>query len=90
MGLFQGPSPKRHRVWSNDENMVQALITRAGTMPRNVMESFSTTLVNKYVDVLGVHRRVGKKKELRASQSLACISKHDHSTDAFLVTNTWA
>ena len=71
MGLFQGPTPKRHRIWSNDWFLVDALMKRAGMMPRHIMDSFSTTLVRKYVDKHGVQRRVGKKHELKASQSLA-------------------
>ena len=41
-------------------------------MTLRVMGKFTTTLVHKYVDKNGVKRRVGKKKELKASQMLGC------------------
>ena len=70
MGLFDGPTPKKHRVWSNDYNLIAALLERAGTMPKALMDTFTTKLVDTYVDRNGVKRRVGKKKELKASQTL--------------------
>ena len=72
MGLFDGPTPKRHRAWSNDYSLIESLQMRAGSMTKEVMGKFTTTLVHKYVDKNGVKRRVGKKKELKASQMLGC------------------
>ena len=70
MGRFNGPSPKRHRLWSNDLSILEAIHFKAGHMLRSEMQKCNKQLVEIYTDVLGVKRRVGKKKELKDSQHL--------------------
>ncbi|CAJ1355720.1 unnamed protein product [Effrenium voratum] len=71
MGAFGGPTPKRHRVWSNSKKLVDALNERAGHMSRDEQQKLasSTQLVTKYVDRNGVKRFQGKRDALRASQT---------------------
>ena len=71
MGKFGSCTPKRHVLWSNDAGLIDAIVAEAGYMSR--LEQLSLPgepLVKKYVDKLGVKRRVGKKKFLKASQHL--------------------
>ena len=74
MGKFGSPSPKRHKVWSNDESLLQELFQRAGYMSREQQNACSTKLVRKYIDKKGVRRCVGIKDELRNSQCLGFAS----------------
>ena len=70
MGKFAGPSPKRHRLWSSSKPLVDGILEKAGYMSKSEMAAFDTKLVDTYTDVLGVKRRVGKKRELKESQTL--------------------
>ena len=70
MGKFAGATPKRHRLWSCSGRLIDGILEKAGYMSRAEMNCFSTKLVDTYTDGLGVKRHVGKKKELRASQTL--------------------
>ena len=70
MGNFGGETAKRHRLYSNDYSMLNEITQKAGYMCKEDLKKFTKTLVVKYVDILGVQRRVGKKKELRDSQNL--------------------
>ena len=70
MGLFSGPSPKRHRVWSNCKGIVDAITERAGSMSREQMGRLSCRLANHYEDKNGVKRHTGISKELQKSQPL--------------------
>ena len=49
---------------------LNALIQRGGTMSRELLATFSKTLVTQYVDRNGVKRFVGKPNELKQSQLL--------------------
>ena len=72
MGRFAGRTPKPHRVWSNDSELVQVLINRAGYMSREQQRACSGQTTRKYIDSAGVKRCVGLKEELRSSQ-WACM-----------------
>ena len=69
MGMFRGETPKRHRLWSNCPVLINQVLERAGCMTEGKMGTFTKTLCTKYIDRNGVQRRVGKKKELKESQS---------------------
>ena len=60
MGMFEGPSAKRHQIWSSDEAVVQSLIDKAETMEPG--KTFAKTLCNSYVDKHGIRRHTGKRK----------------------------
>ena len=68
MGRFSGPSPKRHKVWSNDKSLLDAIFERGGYMSRVDQQACSTKLVKSYMDSKGVKRVVGLKDQLRSSQ----------------------
>ncbi|CAE7685791.1 unnamed protein product [Symbiodinium sp. CCMP2456] len=70
MGKFNGPTPKRHRIWSNCFSLVDGIQQRAGHMLKSEMERLTKRLVNRYEDKLGTKRFTGKRKELRESQIL--------------------
>ena len=71
MGCFGGSTAKPHRLWSNDQGLLDSLLRKGGYMSRELLNTFTTSLVNKYVDKHGVKRYSGKPKELKASQPLA-------------------
>lgn len=73
MGRFAGRTPKPHRVWSNDSELVRVLINRAGYMSREQQRACSGQTTRKYIDSAGVKRCVGLKEELRSSQWLVCL-----------------
>ena len=68
MGCFGGDSPKRHRIWSNDCGLVEAICERAGYMSRADQEKCPVKTTRKYIDRNGVKRCVGIKDALRQSQ----------------------
>lgn len=68
MGRFSGPSPKRHKVWSNEKSLLDSIFERAGYMSRVDQQACSTKLVKSYTDSKGVKRVVGLKDQLRGSQ----------------------
>ena len=70
MGNFNGPTPKRHRLWSNDIRFIEDVQDRAGFMPRERMAQFKDRLAVHYIDKNGVKRHTGKPKELKESQPL--------------------
>ena len=73
MAKYNGPTPKRHWIWSNDESLVNGIIMDAGRMTREEMQRCSgKPLVRKYVDKQGKKRHAGNKEALRASQMLDC------------------
>ena len=76
MGAFQGATPKRHRLWSNDSSLLQAIADVGGSMTREEMKNLSgASLVRKYIDSEGKKRHVGIPDRLKQSQSL-CSSLH--------------
>jgi len=77
MGNFGAATPKRHRLWSNDEDLLNKIASRAGYMSRQQQGSFTTKTTRKYVDRRGVKRCVGIKKVLKESQNLSETNKND-------------
>ena len=71
MGLFGGPSPKPHRIWSNCEEIIVTIEAAAGKMQPGQRKSFPPDQLAVHVrDKNGVIRHTGKTKALRASQLL--------------------
>ena len=71
MGKFQGPSPKRHVGWSNDEQFMQQIVTRGGYLSIPERQALGESkLVRKDVKN-GKKTFSGNKTALRASQSPA-------------------
>ena len=74
MGLFGGPSPKPHRIWSNSEEIILTIEAAAGKMQPGQRKSFARDqLAVHFRDKNGVLRHSGKPKALRASQLLVLI-----------------
>ena len=72
MGKFNGPTPKRHKLWSNDAGLVNGVLEEAGYMSKEEMKRCrGSPLVKKYIDKKGVKRCIGIKANLRSSQNLA-------------------
>ena len=70
MGVFGSGSPKRHRLLSNDENLLRMLNDKAGYMSREDQNKLETKLVKKYIDKRGQRRCVGNKEALKQSAYL--------------------
>ena len=77
MGAFNGKTPKRHRLWSNDWGLLQEIYEIGGHMSRAAMQSLpGQSLVKKYHDKNGKLRRVGIPARLKESQCLSCKLQH--------------
>ena len=77
MGAFNGKTPKRHRLWSNDCGLLQEIYEIGGHMSRAAMQSLpGQSLVKKYHDKNGKLRRVGIPARLKESQCLSCKLQH--------------
>lgn len=70
MGKFNGPTPKRHRLWSNDPKLLGYIADRAGYMSSAEQSACTVKTARVYLDRFGVKRRVGIKDALRSSQNL--------------------
>ena len=71
MGAFAGPTPKRHRLWSNCEQFLAGIHQVGGKMTREALKALpGGPLVRKYVDRHGVKRCTGLKEKLKQSQYL--------------------
>ena len=70
MGKFNGPTPKRHRLWSNDSVLLNLIASRAGYMSREEQAACTVRTARTYHDKRGVKRRVGIKPALKESQIL--------------------
>lgn len=71
MGAFQGPTAKRHRLWSNSRSLLQGIFQHGGYMSRAAMQALpGGPLVKKYKDKNGIARCTGLKEKLRQSQLL--------------------
>ena len=67
---YGGPTPKRHKIWSNDEYLVNDITAEASSMTREEMAKLpGAPLVKKYVDKSGQQRCTGVRTRLKASQS---------------------
>ena len=73
MGRFKSLSPKPHVMYSNDKNMILLLCRKAGYMSREEAQQCPVRTSKTYLDSRGQKRCVGRKKELRESQSPAWI-----------------
>ena len=75
MGAFQGPTAKRHRLWSNSSKLLGGIWQVGGYMSKEAMRALpGGPSVRKYTDRNGVARTVGLKDKLKASQLLEQIS----------------
>lgn len=70
MGKFNGPTPKRHRLFSNDRDFLQPIADAAGYMSRVEQSQCKVKTARSYHDKQGVRRHVGNKETLRDSQKL--------------------
>lgn len=68
MGMFKPICPKPHVIYSNDESLVQKVVSKAGYMSRAAQQLCPVRTTTTYVDRNGVKRAVGKRKEMRESQ----------------------
>lgn len=68
MGKFNGATPKRHRLWSNDSWILTQITQKAGYMSRFEQDQCKVKTTRKYVDSKGVKRCVGIKEVLQNSQ----------------------
>ena len=73
MGRFGGETPKRHRLWSNDQLLLEGISCKAGYMFRAEQSQCPGQTTKKYVDRNGVKRHVGIKEALRNSQHLVSM-----------------
>ena len=73
MGKFGGPTPKRHRLWGNDREMLQAVASEAGYMSREEQDRCPLKTARHYVDRKGIKRCVGNKDVLKNSQTLLIV-----------------
>lgn len=71
MGAFDGQTPKRHRLWSNDMSLLESISSIGGSMSRKAMQQLpGAPLVKKYIDKSGKQRRMGIPERLKQSQFL--------------------
>ena len=71
MGAFSGPTAKRHRLWSNNAALLNAIWEIGGNLSREAMRGLpGGPLVKKYKDSQGKARCTGIRDKLRASQCL--------------------
>ena len=70
MGRFEGPTPKRHKLFSNDQRLLDDIAARAGYMSLAEQAACTVKTARRYVDRLGVQRHVGIKSALKQSQLL--------------------
>ena len=68
MRIFKPICPKPHIIYSNDESLVQKVVSKAGYMSRAAQQLCPVRTTTTYVDGNGVKRAVGKRKEMRESQ----------------------
>ena len=74
MGAYRGPTPKRHRLWSNCSKFLQGIWDFGGHMSREQLRALpGGPLVHKYKDKNGVNRCVGLKDKLKSSQLFSYI-----------------
>ena len=74
MGAFDGVTPKRHKLWSNDRSLLQQVVDKGGSMTKLAMQSLpGKALVKKYIDKRGQRRHVGIPDRLKKSQLHGCI-----------------
>lgn len=70
---FVNASPKRHQLWSNDEQLLQELEVAAGHLSKETLSLFGQTLVIKKQNLDGTSSFSGNKEQLKASQFPVCF-----------------
>ena len=73
MGLFGGGSAKPHKLWSNDQQLLQLIVKDRAYLSkadREQIKGAGKPLVRKYVDKRGKVRHSGISGNLKASQCL--------------------
>ena len=66
-------SAKRHKLWSNDEQLLQELVAAGGYLPKSVLDAFGQSLVKKRVREDGSVSFSGNKETMQKSQPLVPI-----------------
>lgn len=76
MGCFNGPTSKRHKLWSGSKSVLEEIIAGATFMSKAIrLQLPGTPLVHKYVDKKGKKRYAGIPHALKASQTLVVASE---------------
>ena len=68
MGKFQGPTPKRHVGWSNDEQFMQQILTRGGYLSVHERQALGESKLVRKGLKNGKATFSGNKRLLQASQ----------------------
>lgn len=78
MGRFNGPTSKRHKLWSGSKSVLEDIVDGATYMPRALrLRLPGKPLVHKYVDSKGKKGYAGIPKALKDSQTLGFkLQKH--------------
>ena len=71
MGVFGSGSPKPHKLYSNDESFLNAIIAKAGYMSRADQAQCQVKTTTRYIDKRGKRRCVGNKTALKESAYLS-------------------
>lgn len=71
MGVFGSGSPKPHKLYSNDESLLNAIIAKAGYMSRADQSRCEVKTTTRYIDKNGKRRCVGNKSALKESAYLS-------------------
>ncbi len=73
MGAMGGPTPKRHRLWSNDRALLDGIVDAAGYLSAAARAALpGDSLVRIYYDHKGNRRHAGIPGRLRNSQPPGC------------------
>ena len=73
MGAMGGPTPKRHRLWSNDQGLINGIVEAAGFLSATARAALpGDSLVRIYYDHKGNRRHAGIPGRLRNSQPPGC------------------
>ncbi len=71
MGIFGSGSPKPHRLYSNDQILLQEICAKAGYMSRDAQRQCEVKTTKRYIDNNGKRRCVGIKPALKESAYLS-------------------
>ena len=84
MGRFDGPTPKRHTGWSNDEQFMTQLMGRGGFLSAADRMKFNLRLAKKGQNKSGMPTFTGQKQLLKQSQLLVPTKIRGHRTVSLL------
>ena len=77
MGKFNGPTAKRHRLWSNDPGLLEEIHARGGYLSKQERTALKGEPLTKiYTDSKGIKRFAGIPDKLKASQRLGCFMRN--------------